>query len=340
MKPSLLLYPGALLYGLVTEGRNALYDSGILTAQSSGIPLICVGNLSTGGTGKTPHVEFLLQLLEGKRTAVLSRGYGRRTQGYLEAEPGMDAGQLGDECLQVKRKFPNVPVVVAEDRAAAIRRMEAEMPDLECILMDDGFQHRRVDPTLSILLTDYHRPFWRDHLLPAGHLREARRHYRRADVIMVTKCPPLTPAIRASLQDAVRPMKGQALLFSGLQYLAPRDAAGKELLLAGRHVIAFSGLASATAFEEYVTTHALTCEHLSFPDHHRYADHELQSIVGKAAMAGDRQPLLLTTEKDFVKVSSHPLLQDRPLYYLPVKVQMEADQQHQLLQRINACLNR
>src|SRR5690606_2480166 len=219
----LLLLPLALLYGAGVAIRNGLYNIGLLRGVVFNVPVISVGNLSVGGTGKSPHIEYLLRLLhEYLYLAVVSRGYKRKTTGYVEVRPELDATQSGDEPLQVKRKFPHVPVVVSESRSLAIPRVIARYPQTQAILLDDGFQHREVVPELNIMLTEYNRLYTRDVLLPVGRLREWRGGARRADMIIVTKCPPaLSAEERRTIAEEVRREDRQQVFFSRYIYGHP-----------------------------------------------------------------------------------------------------------------------
>lgn len=217
----LLLYPLSLLYGLITALRNLLYDRGLLHTETPRVPTICVGNLAVGGTGKTPHTEYILAALQSRwHTAMLSRGYRRKTRGFAEADAEADAHRIGDEPYQIHRKFPHTAVAVDEDRLHGARELLRRHPETDVIVLDDAMQHRRIRPGFCVLLTDYARLYTRDCLLPAGRLRESRRGSRRADVIVVTKCPPtLTAAEQEAIRRELKPDEGQSLFFSTYRYL-------------------------------------------------------------------------------------------------------------------------
>ncbi|RME96755.1 MAG: tetraacyldisaccharide 4'-kinase, partial [Bacteroidetes bacterium] len=219
----ILLAPFSLLYGLAVSLRNAFYRAGLLKSMRFSVPVISVGNLSVGGAGKTPHIEYLIRLLrEHIQVATLSRGYSRKTRGFLTVERQHNAEQVGDEPLQFKRKFPDIGVYVAEDRAFAIPQIMAAQPDTQLILLDDAFQHRAVLPGLNILLTEYDNLFTRDYLLPAGRLREWRSAYERADVIVVSKCPPdLTQTDARRIRVEINPLPHQKIFFSYYAYQVP-----------------------------------------------------------------------------------------------------------------------
>ena len=456
------LLPLAWLYGLVVRLRGAAYDRGWLRSRAFGLPVICVGNLAVGGTGKTPHTEYLIRLLRaaGLRVATLSRGYRRHTRGFLLATTASTAAQVGDEPAQMKGKYPDVTVAVCEDRCEGIRRLmevdkapnadkasdvgkasdvdkasdadkvhnvdEAhnvgkahdtgktpdpdethnvgmasdvgkahnadkasdvgETPDV--IVLDDAYQHRRVRPGLSILLTDYHRPFCIDALLPAGRLREPWRHGKeRADLVVVTKCPPdLTADDRIALARRLALRGDQRLYFSTLLYSALRPVfpqaadprTDRPMLQADEAVLVVTGIAQPAPLLEEVRRHTVHIATLAFADHHDFSDRDLRSIgeafdrllprqaasttststtstspnfsaesasspPGRHGPHPEARParsrLILTTEKDAVRLRHHPHFPDRlkpHLYALPVEVSFLFDEQPSFNQNIIA----
>ena len=214
-----LLLPVALLYGLGVGFRNLLYRMGVLRSVKFDLPVISVGNLTVGGTGKSPHIEYLLNwLTEYLEVVVLSRGYGRKTEGYRKVTTLDTAQEVGDEPLQFKRKFPNTPISVSESRALGVPELVKNNPDTQCVLLDDAFQHLAVTPGLNIMLTEFNHPFTRDWLLPSGRLREWRNGYRRAEIIIVTKCPPdLSAKQRQEMIYEIDPYPRQRIYFSQYQ---------------------------------------------------------------------------------------------------------------------------
>lgn len=276
-----LLFPLGALYWMVTTLRNSMYDTGLIRSYSFSTPIICVGNLSAGGTGKTPMTEYLIRLLQNDhRVVVLSRGYGRESKGYHLVSTLDTAQVAGDEPLQIKRKFNEVQVVVCEDRVKAIKRIENELK-ADLIIMDDGFQHRRVRPLLSILLTEYHRPFYRDHILPVGRLRESRSGVKRADAIMYTKCP----ASPKSLRKFTQPSFYSSILYDPLDDVRP--------------IFGFSGLAQNDIFKAHLQEQGRLAGFKGYPDHHLYTAQDIKELT---TLAGDA--VLCCTEKDWVKVES------------------------------------
>ena len=291
-------WPLSVLYGWVVYCRNKAYDRGWFPSRAYPVPMLCVGNLSVGGSGKTPMVEWLLQRLSpDKKVAVLSRGYRRKSAGFQVATPESTVAQIGDEPLQIARKFPGVLVAVDANRQRGIERlMETESPDL--ILLDDAFQHRKVRPTRSILLTTYDELYTEEAYLPAGNLRDHRSQARRADLIVVTKCPADMPeAARERIRAKLRPEKGQELAFASLCYGEPRDSRGSavaEDALRKQPLTVVTGIARPEPLLEYLRSLGVRFEHLRFRDHHQYTEKELR-------MLGQRQPIL-TTEKDATRL--------------------------------------
>jgi tetraacyldisaccharide 4'-kinase len=308
-----LLFPFAILYGLVTAIRNWLYDKQIFKSHTFEIPVIAVGNLSVGGTGKSPQVEHLIRLLSPQyKVAVLSRGYKRATKGFVLADAHATAESLGDEPFQFHRKFPDVSVAVDADRTHGIKQLIAlKNPDV--ILLDDAFQHRKVKAGFYILLTAYPDLYTDDFILPMGNLRESRSGANRADIIVVTKCPPtLSGSERNRIREKVNPNDKQQLFFTFIDYddfvfddtttqpvTAIRDQ--KKLLVAG--------IAKPKPFFNHLRHDGDTV--LEFPDHHAFTDSEIANIKQKA-----HGRKIITTEKDYVRLQQHQI---DNLYYLPIR---------------------
>lgn len=323
-----LFYPFALMYGLIVQVRNKCFDWGILPSASFPVPVISVGNLSTGGTGKTPHVEYLIRLLQNDYPlAVLSRGYKRKSRGFVEAGQQATVSQVGDEPLQIKKKFPGVVVAVHESRRRGIRRILQLHPEVRVILLDDAFQHRFVRPGLNILLTEYYHPFYRNFLLPSGTLREPKSGARRADVLIVTKTPPVfSPLDRRIILQALRPYRLSKVLFSRLTYpawvpLKPGKPAVRQENV--KTIFLFTGIANASALEEYLKTFCKELVVIKFPDHHQFKTRDLEKIRKRYEESLSREKILLTTEKDTMRMQDPALLkilQGLPVFYIPVEV--------------------
>jgi tetraacyldisaccharide 4'-kinase len=320
-----VLYPLTILYGALTDARNALYQSGRWHAERAPVLTLSVGNLTVGGTGKTPHVEYLIRLLSARYAlATLSRGYGRQTRGFRLADDTDTASSLGDEPLQLVQKFGrHVTVAVGEKRVDALRRLHERRPEVSVVLLDDAFQHRALQPDLNLLLTDYHRPFYEDVPFPAGRLRERRAGARRADAVVVTKSPEsLTEPERAMIEAGIRryARPEAPIFFSTLAY-APPVALAESSAPLPESLLLVSGLANADGFDAYARATFAVRGHRRFADHHAYTRADWERIGSEAQAAGARA--VLTTEKDAVKLKSllspHELA-ERPVFYLPIAV--------------------
>lgn len=316
-----VLLPFAILYDAVTSIRNRLYDAGVKPSVKFDVPVVGVGNLAVGGTGKTPMVEYLIRLLGADyHIATLSRGYGRRSRGFRVATDKDDALTIGDEPLQFYRKFKDrVVVAVGEERVWAIPQILDRHPDTDLILLDDAFQHRKVRPGFQILLTDYHRLFVSDYVLPAGRLRESRRGADRADAIVVTKCPPhITDDEMIAIESSIRRYTRKAVFFTGICYrnILPVTETSPYK---PEKLILVSGIADPKPLKEYLAGNFALVRHFSFPDHHAYTAGDLQGICQAAASA---QAAVITTEKDISRIDSQ-VFRSRgvALYYLPVEIE-------------------
>ncbi|MEO5571402.1 MAG: tetraacyldisaccharide 4'-kinase [Bacteroidia bacterium] len=328
-----LLFPFSWLYGIFTGARNLFYDREIIASEKFDIPVICVGNLSTGGTGKTPHVEYIIRLLKNNFiVATLSRGYGRNSKGFMVSKPNMTSEVLGDEPAQYALKFPEAIVAVGEDRVAAIKNLISEFPGMEVILMDDGFQHRAVKPGLSILLTDYSNLFTNDFLLPAGNLREHKNGYKRAELIIVTKCPALTAIEKQKIVHEISPLQSQQILFSHFAYddLIPFSSENKKQdvsHLKDFYVLLLTGIANPQSMIDFLKGQGCEVHPLKFPDHYHYSKNDLMTVKEKFDNIVAQKKIIITTEKDFVRLKKENLkeiIHSLPFYYLPVKVEFDA----------------
>ena len=334
----ILLAPLALLYGLGVLINQWLYKSGLLRGVRFSLPVISVGNLSVGGTGKTPHTEYIIRLLrEHLSLAVLSRGYKRKTTGYLEVTPSHSAEQAGDEPLQFKRKYPEVQVAVAESRSLAVPQLLRTHPEVQVIILDDGFQHREVKPGLNILLTEYNDLYTRDWLLPVGRLREWRSAASRADAIVITKCPDhIDPAEKASLRNEVIKREGQQVFFSRYIYGNPyRMYRSDERVPLNDDVdvLLVVAIAGTEYLMEYVGARAGSVKLLAYNDHHPFSSFDVGDIERYyKEMRADRRNIILTTEKDAMRLDAHRELLQRlnlPVFLLPVAVQfLEQEELH------------
>ncbi|MCB0526082.1 MAG: tetraacyldisaccharide 4'-kinase [Lewinellaceae bacterium] len=329
----ILLLPIALLYGLGVGLRNLLYRIGVLRSVKFDIPVISVGNLTVGGTGKSPHIEYLLSWLsEYLDLAVLSRGYGRSTAGYREVTAFETAETVGDEPLQFKRKFPSIPISVSESRSLGIPQLVKSNPSTHCVLLDDAFQHLAITPGLNIMLTEYNRPFYRDWLLPSGRLREWRNGYRRADIIIVTKCPAdLTEQQRQKIRYEIDPYPRQRIYFSRYNYGMPYDMLRpdqKREIDLNTDVLLVSAIANTDYLLNYVGSEAKSVQTIEYEDHHYFSEDELSNMKKHFERLPGKEKIIITTEKDATRLELHNeffIQHNLPVFILPIEVQFCGD---------------
>ncbi|HVZ58073.1 MAG TPA: tetraacyldisaccharide 4'-kinase [Chitinophagaceae bacterium] len=322
----ILLLPFALLYWLGLVIRNWLYDRRIVRSTVFGLPVICIGNLSVGGTGKSPLVEYLLRVLKDRyRVATLSRGYKRKTRGYALAGDQSTALDIGDEPMQFHLKYPDVPVAVGEERLVAIPLLLHDRPDTQAILLDDAFQHRAVRAGLNILLTDYGNLFTRDFYLPTGDLRDLKSRYRQAQILVVTKCPADLASQEAEIiRREIRPVAGQDLFFATLKYEPPYHIISRAACPwhPGTEVLLVTGIANPKPLQRVLESQTSTYTMLHYPDHHIFTIDDLNEIRRQFQAISAADKILLTTEKDAVRLLKfRPLIEGLPLYVLPVQHQ-------------------
>ena len=321
-----LLFPFSILYDVITSIRNYFYDRGWFTSKSYDIPVICVGNLSTGGTGKSPMVQFLIEFLRKDfRVGVLSRGYKRKTSGYLEVHSDSTAFDVGDEPLQFKQNYPEAIVAVCADRREGILRLKEKV---DLIILDDAFQHRRVKASTYILLTPFDDLYVDDYLLPTGNLREGRVGARRADIVVVTKCPEgVAYSELQKIQHRLKLLPEQRVYFSKIGYEKMIYGASETLHLSylqDKRFTLVTGIANPKPLVDFLNRSHFSFEHLKFADHHEFSVSEIAKLKKKE--------IILTTEKDFMRL--HPELGKYALYYLPIKTQILNDQEGFFIQRI------
>lgn len=330
------LYPVSLLYGMGVGVRNKLFDWGILRSKSFDVPTICVGNIAVGGTGKTPHTEYLIGLLQQEyRVAVLSRGYKRKTSGYVLADKESSMQQIGDEPYQIKKKFPEVTVAVDEKRVRGIERLsKLTDPTIEVVLLDDAFQHRYVKAGMNIVLTDYHRLFCDDTLLPAGKLREKEKAKNRAQMVIVTKCPDTIKPIDFNIiSKRLQLYPYQHLYFSSLQYgglvpVFPESGAEKRALHSlakNEAVLLVTGIASPEIMNEEILKHTAKVQLLTFRDHHNFKNKDIKLITAQFDKIAAEKKLIITTEKDATRLANHPAVSDelkKYIYALPIETKI------------------
>ena len=299
-----LLFPFAILYAIITSTRNFLFDVGLFKSTSFDKAVIAVGNLSVGGTGKTPQIEYLIRLLKQHQLAVLSRGYGRETKGFLLADNSKKATDIGDEPLQFYKKFKNITVAVDEDRVHGIEQLN----NSEVVLLDDAFQHRKVKAGLYVLLTKYSELFSNDFLLPTGNLRERRVGVKRANAVVVTKCPrTISIEDQNEIEELIKRYFNGPVFFSTIKYadvlLNVNAEEIKTSEIKNYEVLLVTGIANPTPLLDYLTTLSCTYTHIKFSDHHQFTENEIKDLQQQFSTLKSDNKIILTTEKDFVRLS-------------------------------------
>jgi tetraacyldisaccharide 4'-kinase len=318
----IILFPFSVIYDLATRFRNYLFNVGIKGSFEFDANVIGVGNLTVGGTGKSPMIEYLVKLLSDKYSiATLSRGYGRNTKGFKIADESDNALSIGDEPYQFYNKFKDITVAVGEERAVAIPFILAEKnPDV--ILLDDAFQHRYVKPSLNIMLTDYSSLFFNDYVLPSGRLRESRRGANRADIIVVTKCDhDISEQEMNQIEFKISKYAPNAqVVFTGIKYLNVKPVYQNSEF--NKKVLLFSGIANSKHLMEYVSTHFELMDEYYFSDHHNYTKKDFHEIEERFRRLPMTEKCLLTTEKDMVKLLDSELestIHHLPIFYIPIE---------------------
>jgi len=319
-----ILLPFSFIYGSIIWVRNKLFDKNILRAATFNFPLICVGNLAVGGTGKTPMVEYLIKMLQNKyKVATLSRGYKRKTKGFAIADDHTTAVDIGDEPMQIHKKFPEITVAVAEERVIGIPQLLYEKPQTQLIILDDAFQHREVKAGLNILLTDYNNLYSKDILLPAGDLRDIKSSSKRAEIIIVTKCrPDLNAEEKNEIIDELKPLPGQKIFFTKIEYKNLYHLFTKEIYIpdADSEVLLICGIANPDPLKKILTNEVASYELLQYKDHHIFNTNDLKEIKQHFKKIKNDKKIIVTTEKDGVRLSKFEKeLETFPVYVLPME---------------------
>lgn len=322
-----LLAPFAAIYWLITAFRNFLFNHNIKRSLSFSLPIINVGNLSVGGTGKTPHIEMLIRLLkESYKLSTLSRGYGRRVYGFQLANEESNAEKIGDEPFQFYRKFePNISVSVDADRVNGVSEICLRQPDIELILLDDAYQHRHIKPGFNILLTDFSTPFFDDYILPMGTLREARKNMDRANVIIVTKCPEdISAEDEALFLTKIKPKPDQNVFFSSIKYgnIKPLTKIN-NLKESQKSIILVTGIARAEPLVEHLSKTFNIIKHFNYVDHYRFKQNDVVEIHNLLTKFANDSPVIITTEKDAMRLLNDELktiMVSFPWYYQEIEV--------------------
>ncbi|WP_256003889.1 tetraacyldisaccharide 4'-kinase [Pedobacter deserti] len=336
----LLLLPFSLIYGLVVIVRNWLFDVQLCKSARFPIPVICVGNLVVGGSGKTPVTEYLVQLLSSYRIAILSRGYGRETKGFLIADDSASAKTIGDEPMQFYQKFPQVTVAVCEDRAEGIKRLQREH---DLIILDDAFQHRWVKAGLNILLFEYQRLLHQQFLLPAGNMREPFNGYHRADIILVTKAPEqLNSQSLMRCKQKFRLKSSQQLAFSYLTYADLVHVFTGQCVVTGQlpentHIFLLTGIANPTPLMNYLQSFSFRLSHYDYPDHYAFKQKDIDALLTDYRSSESEHKMIITTEKDakrLIDPELKPLFLDAAIFYLPVEITLQVKDKPNFDQKI------
>lgn len=330
----LLLFPFSLIYGLVVVIRNWCYNTGIFSSYSAEIPVISVGNLEVGGAGKSPMTEYLIRLFKDHhQLATLSRGYGRKTKGYFVATATDTATQIGDEPAQFAHKFRDITVAVSGDRVTGIKNLQNNR---SLIILDDAYQHRAVKPGFSILLFDYNKVGQLRMLLPAGNYREPFTGRKRADIIVISKCPEqLSTDEQSRIIKRVRPYPHQQVFFTSISYQSLKTIAGKNadsVIDAETTVFLLTGIANAAPLVQHIQKYTRRIIHHNYPDHHRFSLKNIAKLATEFNACASKNKLIITTEKDAQRLVEHDLLpavEELPFLVLPIGISFLNNEQHQ-----------
>ena len=335
----ILLLPFAILYGLIVWVRNWLYNKNILPSTSFGLPIICVGNLSVGGTGKSPMVEFLVQHLKNDyKVATLSRGYKRKTKGYALATDETTALDIGDEPMLFHQKFPDVPVAVGEERIVAIPQLLHDKPETQVIILDDAFQHRSIKAGLNIVLTDYGNLFTRDFFLPTGDLRDMPGSYKRADIIVVTKCKSnLQEEERKEIIKEIKPLPHQKIFFSCISYGTPYHITNHSFRFIDEQteVLLITGIANPKPLKNYLEERIQTYSMIHYKDHHIFTIDDWRDIMKRFKSMESERKILLTTEKDAMRLMKfRSEINGIPFYVMPIEQKFLFNQENEFTESV------
>lgn len=330
----IVLFPFAVLYDGITRAKNSLYNKGILPSTQFNLPVIVIGNITVGGTGKTPHTEFITQhLSKNGKTAVLSRGYGRKTKGFVLAKTNSTANEIGDEPLQISKSCPNTQVAVCEQRVEGITKLLDQFT-LDYIVLDDAFQHRKLKGSYYILLTTYARPYFNDFVLPAGRLRETGQNKNRADLIVVTKCPSeLSNNEREAFISKIQPTASQKVYFTSIAYGQPISLNSNFEWQTPKKAVLVTGIVDPSPLKQHIKSLGANVTLMAFADHYMYTEKDIQHIASSVGSDG----ILVTTSKDAVKLK--PLLEKNninlPAFELPITINVLFNQEKEFISQIN-----
>lgn len=324
-----LLLPFSLVYAFITAIRNWFYDIRLFRSFPFNIPIINVGNLSMGGTGKTPHTEYLIRLLkDNHHLATLSRGYGRKTTGFILADNHSTAKEIGDEPLQYVKKFgKDIHVAVESNRVKGVMDICYQKEETDLILLDDAYQHRAIKAGFNILLTDYNHPFFNDFILPVGNLRESRKGKSRADVVIVTKCPEFEKVNKEYFNHKMKLNPNQNLFFSKIKYgqISP-VLSHFEIDNESKNIILVTGIANPNPLLNQLQKSHQILHHFKFSDHYTFKETDIADIHNLLAKFADKQPIILTTEKDAMRFYGSPLealIKNKPWFYQSIEIEID-----------------
>ena len=344
----IFLYPVSLIYGLVVRIRNFLFDHGMLKSEEFDIPVIAVGNISVGGTGKTPTVEHLIYLLRNKyKIAVLSRGYKRKTKGFLIADNTSDVNSIGDEPYQIFLKFPDITVAVDEKRVRGIQNLMHSENKPNLIILDDAFQHRYVKPALSLLLIDYTQPFFKDHYLPYGRLRDNPEERYRAEIILVTKTPiAIKPIDMRIIATELKLKPYQSLYFSAIEYKGLMPVFGNDIFALDSDILkqkdyailVVTGIGNPAPIINYCKQITENIHVLSFKDHYQFSEKDMQNIINKFDSIDSSNKIIVTTEKDAVRFKMLNVNDEqikKRIFYYPIEMKILNDENAEFNKQVN-----
>lgn len=315
-------------YSWITAARNRLFDNGLIASHSFDIPTICIGNISVGGTGKTPHTEYLIRLLKERfRTAVLSRGYGRNSKGYILADSTATAEKIGDEPFQIKSKFRDIDVAVCEKRVTGIEMITTGLKETEVILLDDAFQHRHVKAGLNIVLIDSNRPIWHDCILPFGRMRESAAGLRRADIAIITKCDGITPKQKQFCIDYIKGIKDIPVFFSHMRYgeLYSLCGCSDNRMTTGTEVLLITGIANPQPLKLEIEKQCAKVSMMTYADHHNFTATDFKEIAERYNGMKATEKIIVTTEKDATRIIGNhdtPQIIKDNTFVMPIEVEI------------------
>lgn len=321
------------MYGIITYLRNKLFDCGIIKQKSHSVKIISVGNIRVGGTGKTPFVEYLIKALSPYfNLAILSRGYGRKTKGFIHLQPHHSASEVGDEPLLIYKRNPNTLVAVCEERNKGVENILKDSPQTNLIILDDAYQHRYINRDINILLTEYNRPFFKDRVIPYGRLREYHKGYKRASYIVVTKCPPLSEKQKQDFVLKLKPLPHQKIFFSNIVYKLPYHIKNKEkqINLSDYKVLLLTGIANNQHIIKYLNSITQVVDTITFSDHHNFTEKDKIQIKNRYNKFSKSNTILLTTEKDAMRLQDF----ETDIYVLPIDIEVhQYGENNQLIEK-------